>query len=56
MREVVRLPVPVVDRTVVDPSFATRDLVRSLHRTPRHVVLLLSEREARLLDGVGRRS
>lgn len=47
------LPEPVVDRTVVDPTFATRDLVRSLHRTPRHVVLVLSEREARLFDGSG---
>jgi len=27
--------------------------VRSLHRTPRHVVLILSSREARLLDGLG---
>lgn len=53
VREVVRLPVEVVDRVVVDPTFATRDLVRALHRTPRHVVLLLAEREARLLDGVG---
>ncbi|WP_369131218.1 baeRF3 domain-containing protein [Modestobacter roseus] len=52
-REIVRLPVPVTDRVVIDPTFATRDLVRSLHRTPRHVVLLLAEREARLLDGVG---
>lgn len=47
------LPQPVVDRAVVDPTFATRDLVRSLHRTPRHVVLVLSEREARLFDGSG---
>lgn len=44
---------PVVDRVVVDPTFATRDLVRSLHRTPRHVVLVLTEREARLFDGAG---
>jgi hypothetical protein len=49
----VHLPVAVRDRVVVDPTFATRDLVRALHRTPRHVVLLLSGREARLLDGVG---
>ena len=49
----VDLPLPVVDRTVVDPTFATRDLVRALHRTPRHVVLLLAADEARLLDGVG---
>lgn len=47
------LPEPVVDRAVVDPTFATRDLVRSLHRTPRHVVLVLTEREARLFDGSG---
>lgn len=47
------LPVPVVERTVVDPTFATRDLVRALHRTPRHVVLLLAAAEARLLDGAG---
>ena len=49
------LPVPVPDRAVVDPTFATRDLVRSLHRTPRHVVLVLTDREARLFDGAGER-
>ncbi|RJK97607.1 hypothetical protein [Vallicoccus soli] len=51
--QVVHLPVPVADRAVVDRSFATRDLVRALHRTPRHVVLVLSADEARLFDGVG---
>ncbi len=35
----------------VDPSFATRDLVRSLHRTPGHAVLVLNSREARLFEG-----
>jgi hypothetical protein len=45
------LPVDVQERVVVDPTFATRDLVRALHRTPRHVVLALSAREARLFDG-----
>ncbi len=50
---VVHLPVEVQERVVIDPTFATRDLVRSLHRTPRHVVLVLSSREARLLDGLG---
>lgn len=49
----VDLPVPVVDRCVVDPTFATRDLVRALHRTPRHAVLLLSADHARLLHGRG---
>ena len=50
---VVHLPVAVADRVVVDPTFATRDLVRALHRTPRHVVLALSLHEARLFEGVG---
>jgi Bacterial archaeo-eukaryotic release factor family 3 len=44
------LPIQVVDRCVIDPTFATRDLVRALHRTPRHVVLLLGVDRARLLD------
>lgn len=48
---VLRLPVTVRDRVVIDPTFATRDLVRSMHRTPRHVVLVLSSTEARLFDG-----
>lgn len=46
------LPVAVQERVVVDPTFATRDLVRAVHRTPRHVVLALSSNEARLFDGV----
>jgi hypothetical protein len=45
------LPVDVRGRVVVDPTFATRDLVRALHGTPRHVVLIVSEREARLFEG-----
>lgn len=49
----VDLPVEVVERCVVDPTFATRDLVRALHRTPRHVVLLLAADQARLLDTTG---
>lgn len=52
-RAVVHLNVAVADRVVVDPTFATRDLVRALHRTPRHVVLTLSQHEARLFEGVG---
>ncbi|MCX2951399.1 hypothetical protein [Lentzea sp. NEAU-D7] len=49
----VDLPVPVVDRCVIDPTFATRDLVRALQHTPRHTVLLLSADHARLLHGHG---
>ena len=47
------LPVPVVERAVVDPTFATRDLVRALHRTPRHVVLVLADDQAHLFDAAG---
>jgi hypothetical protein len=48
----VRLGVPVVDRVVIDTTFATRDLVLTLQRTPRHVVLVLSSRQARLFESV----
>lgn len=48
-----RLPIPVRDRAVVDPTFATRDLVRTLHRTPRHLVLALNTANARLFDAAG---
>lgn len=48
---VVRLAIPVAERTVVDHTFATRDLVRTLHRTPRHLILVLESHRARLLDG-----
>ena len=47
------LGVSVEERVVVDPSFATRDLVRSLHRTPRHAVLVVDWDEARLYHGQG---
>jgi hypothetical protein len=48
-----RLPVAVRDRAVVDPTFATRDLVRASHRTPRHLVLALNSGHARLFDSAG---
>ena len=37
----------------MDPTFATRDLVRALHRTPRHLVLALNSGHARLFDAAG---
>ncbi|HYO17162.1 MAG TPA: hypothetical protein VES02_00650 [Dermatophilaceae bacterium] len=51
----VNLTVEVEDRAVIDPTFATRDLVRALHRTPRHVVLVLTWHRATLFDGAGGR-
>jgi hypothetical protein len=47
----VALPIPVVDRVVVDPTFATRDLVRALARRPRVRIVVASERRVRLLEG-----
>ncbi|WP_199509801.1 baeRF3 domain-containing protein [Nucisporomicrobium flavum] len=49
----IRLPIAVRERAVIDPTFATRDLVRALHRTPRHLVLALNSGNARLFDAVG---
>lgn len=45
------LPHLVRDRAVVDRTFATRDLVRTLHRSPRVAVLVLGAHEALLLEG-----
>lgn len=53
--QLVILPDEVAERVVIDPTFATRDLVHALHRTPRHVVLVLSAHEARLFEDHGGR-
>jgi hypothetical protein len=45
------LPVDVVDRVVVDPTFATRDLVRALAVRPRFRVVVVSDTTVRLLEG-----
>jgi hypothetical protein len=47
------LPFTVIERVVVDPTFATRDLVFTLNRTPRYYVLALSEKDSRLFEGFG---
>lgn len=46
-----RLPTPVAVRAVVEPTFATRDLVQTLHRTPPHLILLLTPLCAQLYRG-----
>lgn len=47
------LPFAVKERVVVDATFATRDLVFALNRSPRYRLLLLSEKTTRLFSGVG---
>ncbi len=46
------LPVPLKPRVVIDDTFATRDLVFAMNRSPRYWVLALSEQPTRLFEGV----
>lgn len=48
-----KLPFSVHEHVVVDETFATRDLVRGLARTPRYRVLPLAEKPARLFEATG---
>jgi hypothetical protein len=45
------LPIAVTERVVVDPTFATRDLVRALAARPRVRVVVASDHEVRVLEG-----
>jgi hypothetical protein len=45
------LPVPLAPRVVIDETFATRDLVFAMNRSPRYWVLALSEQPTRLYEG-----
>ncbi len=46
------LPVPLNPRVIIDDTFATRDLVFAMNRSPRYWVLTLSEQPTRLFEGV----
>jgi len=46
----VQLPFRPKARVVIDETFATRDLVYSLNRSPRYRVLVLTEKPTRLFD------
>lgn len=48
------LPVTLKARVVIDETFATRDLIFALNRSPRYWVLALSEKPTRLYEGVRR--
>ncbi|MEO8822316.1 MAG: hypothetical protein ABI366_02000 [Ginsengibacter sp.] len=48
--EYVRLPITVENRVVVDKTFATRDLVRTLHRETSYYILILGRKKARLIE------
>ena len=48
--KLVRLPIHVENRVVIDKTFATRDLVRALHQQVGYYVLVLSRDKARLIE------
>ena len=50
MADYTRLPITVENRVVIDKTFATRDLVRALHRESSYYVLVLSRDRARLIE------
>jgi len=47
-----QIPFDLPERVVVDETFATRNLVFALNRTPRYWTLVLSEQPTRLMEGV----
>lgn len=50
MAEVVKLPVAVTDRVIIDHDFATRDLIRALQSDVHYYILTLSEHQSRLIE------
>jgi Bacterial archaeo-eukaryotic release factor family 3 len=46
------LPFAVKERVIIGETFATRDLVLALNRSPRYWVLVLSEKPTRLYEGL----
>ncbi len=49
--DVFYVPVTLNERVVIDETFATRDLVLALNRSPRYWVLALSEQPTKLFEG-----
>ncbi len=47
----VYLPFTLAERVVIDETFATRNLVYAMNRSPRYWVLVLSEQPTRLYEG-----
>ncbi|MCX7547808.1 hypothetical protein OS188_07575 [Xanthomarina sp. F1114] len=48
--EYTRLPISVVNRVVIDDTFATRDLIRAMHIEANYYVLVLSQEKVRLIE------
>ncbi len=50
IKDFVRLPIAVQDRVIIDNNFATRDIIRALHEQENFYVLVLSRKNARLIE------
>lgn len=50
--EFMRLPIKVIDRVIIDETFATRDIVRALHAQAQYYVLVLSQEKVRLIEAL----
>lgn len=48
--EFVRIPIKVEDRVIIGDTFATRDLMRTLHLNSSYYVLVLGQGKARLIE------
>lgn len=46
------LPFPVKEQVVIDKTFATRNLIYAINRSPKYWVLVLSEKPTRLFEGL----
>ncbi len=53
--EIIRFPLPVKERIVINGTFATRDLYRSMHHQEVYFILHLQLNEAKLYDAYGDR-
>ena len=54
--EFTRLSTPVVDRVVIDNTFATRDIIRSTHEEGAYYILQLSNDHARVIEAFNDRA
>lgn len=50
MAEVVKLPVAVTDRVIIDRNFATRDLIRAVQGIEHYLILTISGHQSRLIE------
>ncbi|QAA83197.1 hypothetical protein EI546_07010 [Aequorivita sp. H23M31] len=54
--EYTRLPIKVEDRVVIDETFATRDLIRSMHLETHYYILVLSQEKIRLIEAMNNKA